>query len=321
MRKNDKRLEELFVEAVTENNLEKVRACITLGIDVNVMFNPNDCALHVAMDWAIGGQWEMFELFLTQPNIDVNMTDWDGETALMLASASGAENVVQRLSQVPGLDFNARSNDGWTAAFQAVANRELECVKVLSAIPGVNWNIKENHGWSPMASALNNGFVEILKILLTIQSIDFGITDGQNRSIAQIAVEGSGRNRNDYMEDSLLCLELLSRESRVNWNVRNGNGETPIMYTWKNRKSEMFKILAKIPTIDMDSFMQDSFNTAPECPVCFEKFTRNDNIFQCIQGHFVCERCYEQIQNCPKCRGQMIGRAHDFEQFFQTLHI
>jgi len=314
MSKNDKRLEELFVDAVKHNNLDKVRACITLGINVNVRLDSRQChgsALCWAMHWAIHGQWEMLELFLVQPNFDVNISVDYGLTALMWASGSGNESLVRRLCQVPSIDFNARCQRGRTAALLAVKSMNLGRVRVLSAIPGINWNIKSNEGWSPMSLALDDGQVEILKILLTLQSIDFGITDGKNRSIAQIAVEGN----------SLQCLELLSKESRVDWNVRNGNGETPIMYTWKNRKSEMFKILAKIPTIDMDSFMQDSFNTAPECPVCFEKFTRNDNIFQCIQGHFVCERCYEQIQNCPKCRGQMIGRAHDFEQFFQTLHI
>lgn len=317
MRKNDKSLEELFVDAVKQNNLEKVRACITLGIDVNVRMDSSQCygsALCMAMDLAMDGQWEMLELFLAQPNINVNTGDDGGMTALMIASGNGLEYIVRRLSQVPGIDFNSRSNQGATAALYAVAQNELECVKLLSAIPGINWNIKSNDGLTPMSLVLDHGRVEMLKILLTIQSIDFGITDGQNRSIAQIAVEGNTNN-------SLQCLELLSRESRVNWNVRNGNGETPIMYTWKNRKSEMFKILAKIPTIDMDTFMQDSFNTAPECPVCFDSFTKNSRIFQCVQGHFVCERCYEQIQNCPKCRGQMIGRAHDFEQFLQTLHI
>ena len=60
---------------------------------------------------------------------------------------------------------------------------------------------------------------------------------------------------------------------------------------------------------------------APECPVCYERFKGYENIFQCNQGHFVCQRCYHNVRSCPRCRGQMIGRAHDFEQFLQTLSI
>ena len=113
---NNKRFEELFVEALKQNNLDKVRACITLGIDVNVrnISRQNDCALFWAMSWAIRGHGnEMLELFLAQPNIDVNVniSGENGVTALMVASASGAANIVQRLSQVPGIDFNAICKD------------------------------------------------------------------------------------------------------------------------------------------------------------------------------------------------------------------
>ena len=115
------------------------------------------------------------------------------------------------------------------------------------------------------------------------------------------------------------------------------NEDAPLLYVLKNRKSEMFKILMTIPSIDfsvlenqMDPFIVECLRqvphlasrvATPECPVCYERFTRNDQVFQCNQGHFVCHRCHQRISNCPKCRGQIIGRAHDFEHFIQGLNI
>lgn len=37
-----------------------------------------------------------------------------------------------------------------------------------------------------------------------------------------------------------------------------------------------------------------------ECPVCAEYM--HPPIRQCVVGHSICERCYDQIENCPTCR-------------------
>ena len=54
--------------------------------------------------------------------------------------------------------------------------------------------------------------------------------DGGN--IAQIAVEESEGDRQR-------CVELLSGDRRVDWNIKNRNGDTPVMYCLKNNKIEM----------------------------------------------------------------------------------
>ena len=58
----------------------------------------------------------------------------------------------------------------------------------------------------------------------------------------------------------------------------------------------------------------------PECPVCFERFTGQSQVFQCQQGHFVCGTCRPRTHICPTCRGTMIGRCNGFEQFLQSLN-
>ena len=54
----------------------------------------------------------------------------------------------------------------------------------------------------------------------------------------------------------------------------------------------------------------------PECPVCFVKFTKNGQIYQCHNGHFTCGTCYFNMafMMCPECRGPIMGRAIGFER-------
>ena len=74
------------------------------------------------------------------------------------------------------------------------------------------------------------------------------------------------------------CVELLSKDPRVNWNARNGNGETPIMLALKNKEREMVKILLNTPGVDFgdvtrtsegQAILREMFSKVPECPVRF----------------------------------------------------
>ena len=249
-------LKELFLEAVQEGNIDKLRSC-SLGADA----------------WLVSMEKTLKELFL-----------------------------------------------------QAVQEGNFDKIGPCINLGGDAWFL---------SIAIQRGQIDMLKILLQIPSIDLnadrivGMNNGL--TIAQIAVKSEAPG-------SIECLELLSRDTRVNWNITyRDNEDAPLLYVLKNRKSEMFKIMMTVPSIDfsvlenhMDPFILDCLRqvphltsrvATPECPICYERFSRNDQVFLCNQGHFVCHRCYQRINNCPKCRGQIIGRAHDFEHFIQGLNI
>ena len=125
----------------------------------------------------------------------------------------------------------------------------LICFQELSKVPEVDWNIQDRDGDSPMTWAVKTGCEDVLRILLTIPSINYDIRDELNRNLAQIAVESD-------KESSLQCLELLCQDSRVNWNIRNSYGDTPIMHVWKYRKS-MLNILMKVKNIDYQMILDN----------------------------------------------------------------
>ena len=87
-----------------------------------------------------------------------------------------------------------------------------------------------------------------LRVLLSVDGpLSF---DG---NLVQIAVESDS-------DDSVECVELLSRDTRVDWSRRNESGETPLMYCIKNNKTEMLEIIGGISGI---------INTVTESGVSF----------------------------------------------------
>merc|ERR1712062_922951 len=221
-------------------------------------------------------------------------------------------------------------------------NNKPACVSVLREVAGVDWNIRDNEGWYPITLAVERGYADILQIILTVPEppLDLSVTDSRGRNIAQIAVE---ENEGDRQR----CLELLSGDRRVDWNIKNSDGDTPVMYCLKNNKIEMARCLINTPGVDLDTVDREGryletiarerdlnilslvcrANTTniasriPECPVCYERFTGQSQVFQCQQGHFVCGTCRPRVQTCPVCRGPMMGRCHGAEQILQSLNI
>eukprot|EP00092_Neocalanus_flemingeri_P075302 GFUD01093269.1.p1 GENE.GFUD01093269.1~~GFUD01093269.1.p1 ORF type:complete len:264 (+),score=68.70 GFUD01093269.1:33-824(+) len=68
-------------------------------------------------------------------------------------------------------------------------------------------------------------------------------------------------------------------------------------------------------------------NSQFECPVCFEEMKPPVNMFQCRQGHVVCQTCRNQGQltECPSCRGSIVGRNFAMEklaeEYFKSFDV
>ena len=70
--------------------------------------------------------------------------------------------------------------------------------------------------------------------------------------------EPSGRNITQLsVEDDQRIVELLSRDRRVNWNIKNPDGDTPVMYCLKDNKIEMARCLINTPGVDLDTVDRD----------------------------------------------------------------
>merc|ERR1711936_1132743 len=232
------------------------------------------------------------------------------------------------MGQVPGADLNCGDTDGWTASHAAVYKQQPRCVEELRmAGAGLDWNLEDSHGRRPLTMAVELGLADVLQT---------SVTDGRGRNVGQIAVESSEGDRQK-------CVELLCQDRRVDWNVKNRDGDTPVMFCIKQGLTGLARCLINTPQVDLDTVDRDGnyletvarerdlsilsmvcranissiASRLPECPVCYEKFRQSSQVFQCEQGHFVCGRCSSRVQTCPTCRGKIMGRCNGLEQFLQ----
>merc|ERR1711953_1014701 len=140
---------------------------------------------------------------------------------------------------------------GGTALYFAVDRNKPRCVEVLRGAGDVDWNVR-NFGESPLTWAVKRGYADVLQTILSVPEphLDLSVTDPGGRNVAQIAVEEDGA-------ESQRCLEMLSRDRRVNWNIKNSDGDTPVMFCVKNNKIEMARCLINTPGVDLDTVDRD----------------------------------------------------------------
>ena len=180
-------VKELFIEACQKNELEKVKACITLGVDINLVTDDGKWSGLTAA--AHNGSLETLDHLLTLPTIDVNIkttgSDTYGKvTAFHQACRSGKLDVVKKLMNVPNIELN-KDKDGWNEAIWASDTANF--TQVLMSNPLINWNNKTNIGETPLLRAVPNGH-EVVGLIISIPGIDFNAKLNNGETLAQIAV-------------------------------------------------------------------------------------------------------------------------------------
>ena len=215
-----------YLEACESNLVSEVRLLLESGADVNWRREEDgQTGLHLA---AVSDCQELLELLLAQTGVKVNIRDQNYRTPLMAACISGQERIVRRLCQAPDVSLNCPDDNGLTALHFAVKfspGSSSACVSVLrEAGARVDWNARTDDGRFPLTMAVFSGSAGILETILSVgqPDLDLSVISPSNRNVAQLAVESYGL-------DSLRCVELLARDGRVDWSIKNRYGDTPLM--------------------------------------------------------------------------------------------
>jgi len=354
-------LSEHFIKACEERDFHKIQACLTLGVDINCTDEYNHSGLFKLVGFL--GDQKLAEFFIQHPDLDVEKVNREN----ILGEVSDID-LVRKLCDLQGIDVNAGNPLRW-AAYQN--NKAL--IKILAENPELDWNAGDLGDGYPITAALDSGYNEIVELLLEQPTLDLSVLKHEGRSVGHCAVQY--RALKSYPEEKntiafpVKCVELLSKDQRMDWNIRDDNGDTPIMIALRNKEMEMVRILIKTPGVHLGDVLQlregnavlkellqradeckdllkaklqqahdnnDILNErlqealeknrslsskVPECPVCLLQFRSDSRVFQCSEGHLLCEGCNPRLKDCPVCREDMMGRAHGFESFLQDLNF
>ena len=156
-------------DAVRKNDLDLVKTLLANGNDVKATNYEEETALMIAASYSSA---KMIELLI--PNSDVKATNNDGNTALMYAARYGNEKSVELL--LTNSDVKATNNEGYTALMNAARYGNEKSVELL--LPNSDVTAENKRGETALEIAKiyqNNQIVSLLQIYRW--SIIFADTD------------------------------------------------------------------------------------------------------------------------------------------------
>jgi ankyrin repeat protein len=130
--------------------------------DVNATGSRGATALGNA---ALAGHTTTVKLLLTQPKIELNVTNSAHFTALADACTHSHEGVAIALIQA-GADLEIVDSFGYGPLHSAALNGATNIVKELLRRPGINLQWRGRDGWTALAEAARQGHEDIVELLL-----------------------------------------------------------------------------------------------------------------------------------------------------------
>ncbi|KAH6902519.1 hypothetical protein BKA70DRAFT_1567667 [Coprinopsis sp. MPI-PUGE-AT-0042] len=251
-----------LIMAVEHGHLACTKALLSLAdVDVNL----RDCDGRSALMFAIDGERiECLQLLLKSPGIDLNAADDEGFTALLLACYRGYLEVVKLLLESSAIDINAVDEAGWTALICAIDNGHLEVVKLLLGVPGISINAKHKVGWTALMHAVRRGRIEAAILLLGFPGIHINAEDkGGCTALILAAEHGQTEVMKHLLDSSGIDINRVCHLTGW-WHIlRDSDKEwTALMVAAHQGHTDIVKQLLNAPGIDVNVVSMPSGETA-----------------------------------------------------------
>ena len=176
-----------LIQFCEKGDLEGVKAALQRGEDVN---SKDD------FGWTglMGGRnhISVVALLLSTPNIDVNLKDNEGWSALHFAARWKNNETLKLLLNVPSIDVNILDKNGWSAVHKAVDENNFEGLKLLLSHPSLttlSLNMKGKYGNTPVMLTVRRKTLENLEVLAADPRVDLDTTDEDGWSLEEVAYE------------------------------------------------------------------------------------------------------------------------------------
>jgi len=260
----DEQGEALFT-AAQQGDIDKIKALLAEGVDVNKSNPAGVTTLHVAVG---AGQQEVCA-FLLEKGADINAKAYNSQTPLHWAAIAGRKDVVELLI-AKGADANAKNVRGHMALDFAIKAGHKEITEVLldalsgedlastllSAVQsgnkelaaqvldrGADVNTQASFGLTPLHLAVEAGRKEIVTMLLE-RNADVDIKDSAGRTVMHYAAEVT------YMPNDPQGWTVAMTKLLVDWgadiDAKDNIGFTPLHYAARKYKHHLIEALVEL---------------------------------------------------------------------------
>ena len=121
---------------------------------------------------AYAGHTKVVEMLLSDERVNVNQSDNNGNTALMLAAYYGHAKVVEHLLKDQRVEVNENDNSGYSALSIAALTGHASVVQLLLNDKRVNVNSTDNLGYTALMHAATRGHQTVVQLLLCEERVD-----------------------------------------------------------------------------------------------------------------------------------------------------
>ena len=293
----------------------------------------NEDGTTALMIGSLEGHHEVVKMLLNH-HAEVNLKNFDGYTALMYASTKGHHEVVKILLDYHA-DVNAQNNKGNTALHESLTTQItpniVNVVKLLLSEGGdLEILNKENKAVLELAEKTQNQDIKsLVNETIEQKNIEFlrnelkkreakQIVSKRKKKLKEISVLNNNvsqlqqeirdeKERTEELEKKveMLLIEISNKKEKIE-NLKSEvkikiEGEEYRSYEKLKQDVVYFEHCVKTENYD------DVINLDKrECPICFNEMKSSQKIYQCQNGHILCEECFNRIiegtKLCPFCK-------------------
>lgn len=163
--------------------------------------------------------------FLLSMNIDINIQDNNGETALMLAVENENNGMVSLLANNETLDINLQDKLGDSALMIATLLKNDDIVKILLDNKNINTNLQDNNGATALILAIHP--IRTAKFGFSYALQEQFMNDTYNKIFPNKYIEPQ------YKKTDAI-VQLLLNNDATNINLSDKQMNTPLIFAVKN---------------------------------------------------------------------------------------
>ncbi len=223
------------------NQIEKVKILIANGADLSLTDKYGKTALDYAKENNHLEMIKMIEDEIEKPQKAKNLD-------LLNAIKNSIYNKVEQ-AILNGADINGQDDDGNTAFMLAVQVNEHRIIKLLIK-NRANLNTPNNNGNPPLIWAIRNGRITASKMIINSEIADLDIQDKDGVTPLFMAVAESNHE----------VIKMLTNK-KANPNIPDNDGDYPLTWAIKNRRSASAKIIIDSDLADLN--VQDKDGVTP----------------------------------------------------------